>query len=404
MIEIIAIGNEILLGQTLNTNVHFLSQQLKSLGYVVSRHTTLPDEPDPIREELSEALKRSSLVITTGGLGPTCDDLTRQIAAELFHSDFRYDESIAEDLRRRYGDNLRSLKDQATVPTKAEVLFNRVGTAPGLIFEKKLILLPGVPQEMQALFLEQVVPFLQRHHPAPQRAMTTLHFCLLIENQLDPILRELRQKHTEVSVGIYPGYGTVTIHLFGPTSKSLQPFLTALQEQFGTYLFPSSTGKIEEAIHEAFLSRKLTLALAESCTGGTMASHLTSLSGASQYFLGSFVVYSNALKQKILSVSEKTLQEKGAVSREAVTEMFEGLFNITTADFGIAVSGIAGPLGGTQEKPVGTIWAALGRRGEAPDIWTFRAKGNRETIILKTSNSLLGALWRKIAYGIRGGE
>jgi nicotinamide-nucleotide amidase len=405
MIEIITIGDELLSGETLNTNAHFLSQELTRLGYGVTRHTTLPDEPKRLKSGLQEALQRAKLIIATGGLGPTCDDFTRQVAAELFHSDFVYNETLAQDLERRFGAKLRSLKDQATLPRKASLLPNKIGTAPGLIFEDKLILLPGIPQELRALFFEEVIPFLNRKFPLEKKAVSeSLHFCLLIEDQLDALLRELKHRDPQVSIGIYPNYGFLSVRLTAPTSAHLAPFIDALNQAFGSYLFASPNNKLEEAIQEAFVSRKLTLALAESCTGGSLSAHLTAISGSSVYFLGALIAYSDALKKKLLFVSEKTLKEKGAVSKEAIAEMLEGLFRVTSADVAMAVSGIAGPTGGSLEKPVGTIWAGLAMRGEGPDIWTFKARGNRETIILSTTYRLFGALLRKVVYGKKGGS
>ena len=207
-IEIVTIGDEILAGKTPNTNVTFLSKELSLAGHLIGRHTTLPDDPHLLEQGLKEALQRSSLVIATGGLGPTIDDHTRTIAAKLFHSPFHYDEAVAADLERRFGKTLASLKDQATIPTKAKLLVNRVGTAPGFYFSsegKGLSLMPGVPVEMERMFKDQVLPLLS----TPERThLDMLHFFALIENQVDPLLRELKSAHPELDLGIYPGHGS----------------------------------------------------------------------------------------------------------------------------------------------------------------------------------------------------
>lgn len=403
MIELISIGDELLKGKILNTNSQFLCLQLRQRGYQVIRETTVSDEAASLKKCLEEALARADLVICTGGLGPTLDDHTRKIAAELFQSDFHFDPKIAEDLRSRFGEHPTWLKDQATVPTKARAWSNTAGTAPGLLFSEKgktLILLPGVPQEMETFFFTQVVPFLEKEYPLKhKRAHRLFHFCLLYESYVDPHLRALSEQYPAVEVGIYPHPAFISVLLSSVDPTQLLQFEQALIKRFESYLFPSEHGKVEEAVHSWFIENKKTLALAESCTGGMLAAQLTGVAGASSYFLGSFVVYSDEMKQEILGVSKKTLSTFGAVSEEVIQEMLNGVFKKSEADFAIAVSGIAGPTGGTKEKPIGTICAGIAQRGKEADIGTFHVRGNRALIISKTSNSLLGAFYRKIDRG-----
>lgn len=403
-IEIISIGDEILKGRIINTNASFLSHLLQKNGYSVSRQTTLPDHKELLSLGLKEALSRSDLVICTGGLGPTLDDLTREAAADVFNSDFYIDQNLAGELKKRYQDRYHAVEDQARIPRKATAFYNPVGSAPGLVFSeggKTLILLPGVPKEMESLFLEQVIPFLQKKWPVHQtKKMVQLNFCMVYESLLDPLLRRLSSHYPLVEAGIYPGHGFLCVCLLSSDADQISSFQKGLEEHFGNYLFSASSGKIEEALMAWFVKHQKTVAFAESCTGGMLASHVTSLSGASHYFLGSFVVYSNAMKEQILGVSKETLQSHGAESEETVREMLEGVFKRTTADYAIAVSGVAGPSGGSNELPVGTIWAAVGERGKSPDVGKFIARGSRETIILTTTNYLLGALWRKVEKGI----
>lgn len=399
--EVVAIGDEVLRGSIVNSNAAFISRALLGIGWSVNRHTALSDHSEELKINLQEALERSSIVIATGGLGPTFDDVTRQAAAALFSSDFHYDEEVASDLSRRFGPNLTSLKDQATLPVKAKVLLNRVGTAPGLVFhqdKQTLILMPGVPLEMQAMCEEQVIPFLLETFPNQGKFyQEVVSICLLPESSIDPLLRELKATDPHVQIGIYPSHGLLSVSFTADKQERIAPLKERLVAQFKTYVYPSVSGKIEEAVHAECKKRKKTLAFAESCTGGMIAEKITTLPGASDFFLGSLVAYSNQLKTSLLSVSEDTLKKYGAVSKETVKEMLEGLFKVTHADFGIAVSGIAGPAGGSPEKPIGTIWAAIGEKGRDPDIFTFRAKGNRQAIILYTTQYLLAALWRKMA-------
>jgi nicotinamide-nucleotide amidase len=403
-IEVIAIGDELLRGLIVNANGAFISRALCLQGLKVARHTTLPDHFDKLKEGLQEALQRATCVIATGGLGPTCDDCTRKIAAELFHSPFHFDKRVAEDLKRRYGQDLITLQDQATVPSHAEVILNTVGTAPGLIFHsagKTLILLPGPPPEMQPMFTKDILPFLKRHFPQEHKEkIEQIHLCLLNENLIDPLLRSLKERYPQIDFGIYPGYGTVTLSLSAQDEKALQSAKKEITAAFPHKIFSSPQGTIEEALHLWFLENKKTLACAESCTGGMLAEKIVSNAGASEYFLGSFVTYADALKQSVLHVPESILKAHGAVSEEVVRAMLDGVFQISGADFAIAVSGIAGPAGGSTGKPVGTVFAAIGQRGHPPDVVRFQLTGSRQTIVLITTFRLLAALWRKVVHKI----
>lgn len=403
-VEVIAIGTEILSGFTVNTNASFISQELLKVGIVTDYHTTVPDGKAELLKAFDQALERSHVVICTGGLGPTCDDITRNVAAEIFDSPFTHYPEIEEELNKRYGNKLTSARDQATLPEKAEIVRNRLGTASGLLFtrgDKALFLLPGVPQEMKAMFCESVLPQIINRIPSELRLVSDwLHFSFLYESMVDPVLREIQEKYPFVKMGIYPFRGKLSVHLYTTGSspkqsrEDIEHCKNLLIDQFGDYAYESPSGSIEEAVHQLFSNQHITLATAESCTGGTIASRLTSLPGASQYFLGGLVTYTNTMKHDFLGVSLKTLDTYGAVSKEVVTEMVEGLIAKTGADYGIAVSGIAGPSGGTPEKPVGTVWIAIS--GKSVDIQTWLIPGrtaSRQMIIDYTVNTALGRLY-----------
>lgn len=404
LIEIVSIGDELLKGRVVNTNAAFLCKNLRMQGYAVSSQTTISDDMQQLRLGLKGSLARADLVIATGGLGPTLDDRTREVAAELFGSDFYENTAIAEELKSRYADRYFAVKDQSRVPCKASILPNSVGSAPGLVFSeqgKTLILLPGVPQEMEPLFLEEVLPFLRMRYPSVQKETVLLFFCLIYESLLDPHLRTLSSQYLSVEVGIYPSSGTVTVSLSGVNSSELLAFKRILEARFGSYQYVAPSGKIEEALYLACTKRHKKIACAESCTGGRISAAITSVAGASDYFLGSLVTYSNKMKMDLLNVSEQTLDQRGAVSQETVTEMLQGVFNRTEADFAIAVSGVAGPTGGSRETPVGVVYAAIGERGEPPEVGFFRVSGNRDKIASTAGIYLIGALWRKIEKGER---
>lgn len=392
MIELIAIGDELLQGMTVNSNVVYLSHELQRHGYVIARHTTLPDDVVVLRAGIAEALKRAQIVILTGGLGPTCDDHTRQVIAELLGVPLEFQQDIADDLILRFGSQLESTRDQATQPKGAQILLNPVGTAPGLFFKEGIIVLPGVPREMQAIFQQSVLPVLKKNYP-PLTSIrsTTLYLHTLNENQVDPVLRPL--KRADVDIGIYPGYGMLSITIRAPNEEDVIRCVQEIQQQFGEYLYETEDGSLEEPIHRQLIALGKTIALAESCTGGRLAAQLTRLPNASSYFLGSIVAYSNALKQELLGVSLALLEEHGAVSREVVEAMWNGVLAKTDADIAIAVSGIVGPGGGSEEKPVGTIWASVGLRGSLPTTVCFLTRGTRETRMLTTVNRLLGLLF-----------
>lgn len=398
LVELIAIGGEILRGAIVNSNAAFISKTMQIHGWKISRHTVLPDDHAQLKAGLQEALQRSDIVITTGGLGPTCDDITRSVAAELFDSPFHYDEKIAADLKKRFSDKLISLEDQATVPSKAHILLNRVGTAPGFAFlrhQKCLIMLPGVPEEMKVMFTEQAIPYLAKHFSSHQVFHKILHLCLASESQVDLVLRKLIAKYPSVDFGIYPFWGFLSLSIASTNSSQLEKAEQELLAHYNDSIYstdPEAT--IESTLHTLFVQKKKTLACAESCTGGMIAQRLTSIPGASDFFLGSFVTYSNALKRDILNVSENALNTRGAVSAEVVQEMLQGVFAKTTADYAIAVSGIAGPSGATPDKPVGTVWVGVGERGKTPEVTRWQLPGNRLTINIGATNRALAALWR----------
>ncbi len=404
-IEIIAIGHEVLHGVINNTNASFISAELLKAGWNVKRHTVLPDDAQSLEEGIREALARADMVITTGGLGPTCDDLTRSIASKIFDSPIQRDEELVKELTSRYGEKLTSLEDQSLAPTKAKRLTNRLGTASGWVFSengRRLALLPGPPREMSAMLIDVLLPQLSSiiGQQPRQNFIQVSQLCCLREDDVDPFLRKLSQEFPSVHAGIYPGYGSLTVRFSSPSEQETESCQQALEREFGTYLFYSPHGKIEESIHSWFKEHEQTLAFAESCTGGRLASQITLLPGASEFFLGSLIVYADQLKRDLLGVAESTISSLGAVSKEVVEEMLEGLFKKTQADWALAVSGIAGPTGGSHEKPVGTVWCAMGQRGHPPETALLYFPFSRETIITVTSTYLLGALWRKIRYRV----
>lgn len=410
MIEIVSIGAELLTGQTVNTNASAISKNLLKRGFGVSYVTTVPDHHDSMKRAIEEAMNRASVVITTGGLGPTGDDITRITLAEIFGKKLVYDENVAAELERRYGKELETLADQATVIEGAHVIPNPLGTAPGFILKKEentVIVLPGVPVQMQEMLEKSVIPYLeetQKRHLFEH----AVYLFLMSEQHVDPFLRSLEAKNPKVEFGICPSYGTLSIYLRAQAQSQEEaeerfaPILFALREKFKHRIFSEKHHDIEYAVHEQFIARGLTLACAESCTGGRIASRLTKISGCSDYFLGSLVTYSNHMKTTVLGVKPETLNTHGAVSRETVIEMVLGTLSLSSADYALAVSGIAGPTGGTEEKPVGTVWGAIGhKRGDVfAGLLSLKGTRKRSTLIEYSATYLLSHLWRYIQFDI----
>ena len=365
-IEIASIGDELLLGVTVNANAAWISRELAQRGLFVKRHSVLPDDKRAIRKGIEEALARAELVIATGGLGPTIDDLTRDSLEGLFSE-------------------------------KPTALKNSVGSAPGAFYfsnGKGVVLLPGPPREMERMFADQALPAIEKFFPLKKQSIHAFSLCLFKESEIDPYLADLKRSHPEIECGLYPARGTLQIVL--RSEKSLDALGREFEAKFPTFVFPDRT--IEEAVHRELTRRKKTLGLAESCTGGAIAARLSAVPGASLFLLGSIVAYSNGWKERFLKVDPKTLEAKGAVSPEIVGEMIEGIFSETEADYAIAVSGIAGPSGGTREKPVGTIYIGVGKRGERSDIGKIYEPRDRAIAIDLSVQTALCALWRRIVH------
>lgn len=401
-LEILSIGNELLSGHTINSNAAVIGQALLPHGFPVDKVTLLPDEKALLKKGIEEAMERASFVIATGGLGPTGDDLTRDIIAEIFNTSLVRDETVAADLIERFGKNLPTLDDQAMVPKGATVIPNPLGTAPGFILEGKatVFVLPGVPAQMEVM-LPTVIAHLEKHH-TKSHYVAPLYLCLLSEQQVDPYLRTLEKEHPDITMGICPSYGVLSVYVQGKDPQKIAAIRDLVAEKFKTHVFSTESKQIEKALHQWLVKSKKTLAVAESCTGGELATRLTKHPGSSDYFLGSIVSYSNHLKEAALGVSEKTLQAHGAVSEEVVLEMVAGAKKLSEADFVMATSGIAGPDGGTANKPVGTVWTAI----STPDK-TFSGliplKGSirtRPLIIRYTVTYLLASLYRYLVYNI----
>ncbi len=394
-IEVIAIASEILSGQVLNTNATFISQKLRDKGYLTYKHIVIGDNEECIKEGILKALEKSDLIIVSGGLGPTLDDITKRSVSDLFHSSLIFDEVVAKDLRTRFQD-ISLLEEQMMVPDKAEIMRNHIGTASGFIFSernKHVLLLPGVPHELQAMFVESALPHIEKHFPLDEPIYSlNLSVSLLSEPKIDQVLRKIQMMNETVQIGIYPRLNLIDVTLTAKKKEDLEPLAQELKKELKTYLFEEET--IERALHEELILSGETLAVAESCSGGRIASRITQMPDCSKYFLGSIVSYSNEMKERALGVE---IGKDGAVSESVVLQMIKGIDEMTNADFSAAVSGIAGPNGAEKEKPVGTVWIAFKAGGK---IYTGKMQfsGDRNSIIEMTANFVFASIYRLIKY------
>ncbi len=431
VVELINTGSELLLGRVLNTHQQWLGRQLADQGYVVTRQVAVPDTAEAIREAVREALARADLIITTGGLGPTSDDLTRELIAELLGKKLREDAATAGAIRNFFRERNRPMPPgnlvQALVPEGARVLANPHGTAPGLAMEigarvwrlpsgkppaaapaspdlrpktpdaKWLIMLPGPPRELRPMFTETVVPLLQcvlplKHNFVCRTLRTVGVGESSAQEKISGPLAPLMQSGLELGYCAHIGQVDVRLSARGAGAEKLvQHGAEIVRTQFGPAIFGEGDDELEAVVIRLLTECKQTLAVAESCTGGGIANRLTNVPGASAVFLGGFIPYSNALKEKFLGVKNKTLAEHGAVSESVAREMAGGARRAAEADYAIAVTGIAGPAGGTAEKPVGTVFIALAAT-DGTEVWKMFNPWDRTTFKEATARQALNQL------------
>lgn len=371
--EIITIGDEILIGQIVDTNSAWIAQTLNDHGIRIKQITSVSDSKDHILEALEAASQRAELIIITGGLGPTKDDITKKTLADYFSVGFRRDEGALENVKRIFAKSNRPLlainEQQADVPQNAIVLQNQNGTAPGMWFETGshvYVSLPGVPFEMKYLIEEEVLPRAKAHFDLSAIVHHTILTAGLGESFLAEAIADIEDNlPSHIHLAYLPKLGQVRLRLsaYGSDgialSNEIEEYVAKITTRIPEYVIISEDIPLEVAAMNLLKEKNLTLTVAESCTGGFLSHLFTQHSGASSIFLGGAVTYSNELKEKLLNVQQATLQIFGAVSEETVTEMANGASRNFNSDYAIAISGVAGPDGGTEAKPVGTVWVAV---------------------------------------------
>jgi nicotinamide-nucleotide amidase len=411
IVELINTGSELMLGRVLNTHQQWICRRLADLGYVVSRQVAVPDTGSDIQMAVKESLSRADLIVTTGGLGPTSDDITRDLIAGLLGKKLQEDSAIVQHIEQFFASRKRpmppSTRVQAMVPEGAIVLPNPHGTAPGLAIRidttqtKWLIMLPGPPRELRPMFDTSVVPLLERELPlAGEYICCTLRTTGIGESSAEEKVGGLL--NPLIAEGLELGYcsriGQVDVRLAGRGASGerlVQRAEAIVREQLGQFIFGENDEELEAAIVRLLTAGKQTLALAESCTGGYIANRITNVPGASAVLLASLVTYANSAKEKFAGVRAETLAANGAVSEAVAREMAEGARKMTGADFALSVTGIAGPGGGSDAKPVGTVFIALASTRETIVIKQF-SPFDRETFKNVTSTQALELLRRAV--------
>lgn len=377
-VDIITIGDELLIGQVVDTNSAYMAAQLNKSGFSVNRSISIHDSREEILSALNESLERSEIVLMTGGLGPTKDDITKHTLCEFFDTKLVFNQQALDnvwELLKGRVKNLNALnRDQAMVPENCTVLQNKTGTAPIMWFEhqgKFIISMPGVPSEMMAALDNDIIPRLQSHFKTPFIAHRTYTVHGYGEAILAEFLTDWENALPEsIKLAYLPTPGIVRLRMSSTSfDKATMDSLldgaeSTLLQLLGDNIVASENQKVEELVAKLLIDKKQTLATAESCTGGSIAQLITAMPGASSYYLGGVVAYSNELKTKFLNVDPSVLEAHGAVSESVVKAMVEGALEATGADWAVATSGIAGPTGGTEDKPVGTVWVAVGNRDE----------------------------------------
>lgn len=407
--EIITIGDELLIGQVVDTNSAFIAQQLNLIGIDVSQITSISDNHEHILKTLKEATDRADVIIITGGLGPTKDDITKAALCDFFHTHLVFNQASYDNVERLF--NLRNYRmteinrKQAEIPACSEALHNEQGTAPGMLFRengKIYVSMPGVPFEMKTLMTNHVIPLLK-----PLSVGVILHKTILTQGVGESLLAEkIEDWETAlppfIKLAYLPQPGMVRLRLSarGTSQETLQKELDEqvqkLYSLIPDHIYGEDEDSLEAMVGKLLNDRRLTLSTAESCTGGYIAHLITSIAGSSAYFNGSVVSYANEAKMNLLGVKAETLELYGAVSKQTVIEMAEGAKRVLATDCSIAVSGIAGPDGGTPDKPVGTIWMAVSTPMHGTVARKFLFGEHRERNIRRSAIAALDMLRKQL--------
>ncbi len=416
-VSLINIGDELLIGQVVNTNASWIGQRLTERGIPLRAVHLIPDEENALRKSLERALRESDVVLMTGGLGPTKDDITKKVLANFFDTELVFSPQVYEHYQRlseRFGREISedTKRWQSMMPAAAELLPNAMGVAPGMWFEREnkiVISMPGVPAEMKCIMEQAVLPRLQQRGEG-LILYRVIRTAVTGEPEVAALLADFEEGLApNMSLAYLPQLGGVRLRLTARSTQRHAAANKALQKQLdeavsemllrlGKVAYATEDIELPEAVGALLREKGLQLATAESCTGGYLAHLITSVPGASDYYLGSVISYANSVKREVLGVSKATLLQHGAVSEACVREMVRGVCKLLKSDLALATSGIAGPGGGSPDKPVGTIWIAVGS-AEKQETHLLRLGKDRSSNIEYTSLFALEVLRRQLLWG-----
>ncbi len=371
-VEIITIGDEIITGHTIDTNSAFIAQQLTGIGFDVKFLSAVGDSVEEMVDVFRLAIKRAQVVITTGGLGPTDDDITKKAIVKLFKRNLIFHEDVLEDIRARYakrGIDMPAInQNQALLPQGATFFTNKIGSALGICItenERTFISLPGVPAEMKQILTDSVIPYLQGIKTGPALKVVKLRTTGIIESKLAEMVAPKLKLEPGVKLAYLPSYGGIDLRVMATgenndeATEKAQKLVRYLESVCGRYIYGSDDDTLESVVGQLLKDNDKTLAVAESCTAGQLGMLITSVPGSSAYFLGGIVAYANDVKTQQLSVDTDIINQHGAVSEQCAKAMAEGCRRALECDYALSVTGIAGPEGGTEQKPVGTTFIGL---------------------------------------------
>lgn len=416
IVELVSVGTELLLGNIVNTNAAFLAEKCALLGLSLYHQAVVGDNEERLAQTLETAIQRSDVVILSGGLGPTKDDLTKEVAAKVMGMPLKEDKHTRKRIEEYFKNSqFKIITDnnwkQAQVPEGATVVDNGNGTAPGLIMEKdgkSVILLPGPPNEMKPMFEKDIFPYLNRLQPETI-CSSMVKICGLGESYVETQIADLIESQTNPTIAPYAKTGEVHLRVTAKAAdekeakKLIKPMVKELRNRFGTNIYSTEENEtLEESIITLLKEKELTLTTAESCTGGMLAARLTNVPGVSEVFKQGLVTYSNRAKRKLLDVKKNTLKDCGAVSEKTAKEMAKNGAFITGSDACVSVTGTAGPTGGTEEKPVGLVYIGCCYNNKTV-VKEFHFKGERQKIREQaTANALI--LLRECILADKGQE